>query len=345
VVQQDQRCDGGVGESGGVFGDQDETGASYSVGYDPSDEDEGDLWQCLAGGRTLGSFCPHINAPLDADRLLPWAIAHDLVRGCPIPVPAELVFIPCPDDLLTGYFGSTTTGLASGNTYPEALLHGLCEVLERDITWFQTVQDESFLVPPESLPPDLYSMVEMISSAGLRTWLRWVPSATGISYFTCLIEDPDFPTPLFCNGGYGAHPVAAIAASRAITEAAQSRLAFIQGGRESLEDSYALFRDAPGEVLGGYRDELVGRYASDTRRVAFTDIPTQEPDEPEILLDRLVRQCRDAGFSAIAAYHYEELALPFRVVRVTVPQAELFNNASHRLGSLRRVSRTLAGAL
>ncbi|MEU0030836.1 YcaO-like family protein [Streptomyces sp. NPDC006335] len=300
------------------------------------------------GGPTLGSFCPHINAPLDVDRLLPWVIAHDLVRDCPVPVPAELVFIPCPEDLLTGYFGSTTTGLASGSTYPEALLHALCEVLERDITSFQTVQDESFLVLPETLPPELGSLIEMINRAGLRTWLRWVPSAAGISYFTCLIEDPDFPTPLFCNGGYGAHPVAAIAASRAITEAAQSRLAYIQGARESLEDSYALFRDAPAEVLDGYRKELVGRYADGARTVAFSSVPTQEPAEPEVLLEALVRRCRAAGFPSIAAYHYEELARPFCVVRVTVPHAELFNNASHRLGnrlgSLRRISRTLEGA-
>ncbi|MDO0917760.1 YcaO-like family protein [Streptomyces sp. DT2A-34] len=300
------------------------------------------------GGPTLGSYCPHINAPLDPDRPLAWVIAHDIVRDCPVPVPAELVFIPCPPELTSGYFGSTTTGLASGNTYPEATVHGLCEVLERDISSFQVVDDASFLVRPDSLPPALSEMTDRIRSAGLRTWLRWVPSALGVSYFTCLIEDPDFPTPLFCNGGYGAHPVPVIAATRAITEAAQSRLTYIQGAREDLEDTFELFRDAPAQAMDSYREELIGRYADERRTVRFGDIAGADPAPPEVMLEHLVRHCRGAGFSSIAVYHYAELALPFRIVRVAVPTAEHFTNATQRvgtrLGQLRRVERTLVGA-
>jgi ribosomal protein S12 methylthiotransferase accessory factor len=55
-----------------------------------------------------------------------------------------------------------------------------------------------------------------------------------------VIVDPDpFATATSVNLGYGSHLCATVAATRAITEAAQSRLTYIHGAREDIpEETY-----------------------------------------------------------------------------------------------------------
>lgn len=283
------------------------------------------------GGPTAGSFCPVLGRRIDVDRTVTWVRAEELNTGAEFPVPAELVFHPCPDGMRAGIWGSTTTGLASGNDVDEAVLHGLCEVLERDALSFETLRPSSVLVEPEGLPPVASSMAERIRAAGLRVWLRWLPSPLG-ACFSCLIADDDLASPLACNGGYGFHPVAEIAAVRALSEAAQSRLTYIQGARDDLDETAAFIGSLGAEKAERYRAELVAGYARDDRTARFADVPTSEPAEPRALLGGLLDRCRDHGFERVAAYRYPPLASPFAVVRVTVPFAEHFTQATRRVG-------------
>ncbi|WP_141584942.1 YcaO-like family protein [Actinomadura sp. WMMA1423] len=282
------------------------------------------------GGPTLFSMCPALGRELDVDREISWVGAEDLISGTRIPVPAELVFHPCPKEWQAGYWGSTTTGLASGNGVDEALLHGLCEVLERDVISFESLRSSSVLVVGE-LPPGPAAMIKRVRAAGLQAWLRWIPTPLGVC-FSCLIADPDLTSPLACNGGYGFHPVAEIAAVRAVSEAAQSRLAFIQGARDDLDETAALVRSLGAKGEERYRSELVAGFASADRTAAFDDIPTSDPARPREMLNRLLDRCRRHGFERVGAYRYPPLASPFEVVRVSVPFAEHFTQGSRRVG-------------
>lgn len=283
------------------------------------------------GGPTIGSMCPILGRALDVDRLTAWVHARELNSGGGFPIPAELVFHPCPDALRSGIWGSTTTGLASGNDFDEAALHGLCEVLERDAVSFETLRPTSVLVEDERIPEGPASMIERIRTAGLRVWLRWIPSPLG-ACFSSLIADDDLNSPLACNGGYGFHPVAEIAAVRALSEAAQSRLTYIQGARDDL-DAAAAFVDALGEERRKrYRSDLVNGFARDDRSVPFAEIPTIEPAEPPDMLGALLARCRGHGFERVAMYRYPPLASPLAVVRVCVPFAEHFTQATRRVG-------------
>ena len=75
-----------------------------------------------AAGRALG------------DARILWVEARELMGGGTVFVPHELVTcrLYSPDPAGSGFFQATTNGLASGNHWLEAVLHGLYEVVERD---------------------------------------------------------------------------------------------------------------------------------------------------------------------------------------------------------------------
>ena len=73
--------------------------------------------------------------------------------------------------------------------------------------------------------------------AGLEVQLQNLTSGTGIATIGCTIAEPQgLPIVMNAHSGCGTHPDARIALTRALTEAAQTRLTCIQGGREDLPD-------------------------------------------------------------------------------------------------------------
>ena len=70
---------------------------------------------------------------LDDMRIL-WSESNDLISGQSVWIPFELVHTDYrrPAEPGSGYFLCGSNGLASGNTYLEAVVHGACEVIERD---------------------------------------------------------------------------------------------------------------------------------------------------------------------------------------------------------------------
>ena len=161
-----------------------------------------------------------------------WAAAVDLHRGNTTLVPLRLV---CLDWTVAGHwdihpFLSTSNGLASGNSRSEALVHAICELVERF-----TMHDPAGparAVDPNTLPSgSSQRMAELIGSGGHHLELEWVPSPIGLPVFKARLHCDQMPQ-LF--GGYGAHLDADVALSRAISEAAQSRLTQISGARDDL---------------------------------------------------------------------------------------------------------------
>jgi ribosomal protein S12 methylthiotransferase accessory factor len=283
------------------------------------------------GGFPLGAFCPTVGRRLDADERVAWIVARDMINATEVLVPAELVMFPCPPEFSCGIWGSTTTGLASGNTWDEAVLHGLCEVLERNAVSFEIIAPSSLLVVPDSLPYDAATMFTAIREVGLNIWLRAIPSDLG-ACFCCMIADDEFLSPLACNGGYGFHPVAAIAAVRAIAEAAQSRLSFIQGARDDLGSEHIFLGDMSDSQREAYRHELIYRYSRDEQKMFFSSMATVPARSPTTMLAELAEKCQRYGLGHILVYQYPDIAAPFTVVRVVLPYAECFVQETMRVG-------------
>jgi ribosomal protein S12 methylthiotransferase accessory factor len=166
---------------------------------------------------------------------LRWTTARRLPDGRAVPVPCPMVELGFTDP--TGWrpraFRETTTGLASGNTFVEATVHGLYEVLERDAA----SRAHRLGVPgtrfdPRTLgSPAVDGLLDRFEAAEVTVDLRILPSPAGLPVVSAAIASEDYQ---LVAVGYGCHLAAEIAATRALTEAAQSRLTAISGARDDL---------------------------------------------------------------------------------------------------------------
>jgi len=170
------------------------------------------------------------------DLVLDWVEADEVISARKVMIPASTIYVRPP---YLQYF--TSNGLASGNTYNEAVLHAICEIVERDAIsklMGRTKDSSPSRLRPvrlDSLPSHLRNLAELVSSGGIEMFLLSMPSEIDIYTFWAVFYCPGEPVfILSTSGGYGTHTDPVIAASRALTEAAQARLAHIHGAREDL---------------------------------------------------------------------------------------------------------------
>jgi ribosomal protein S12 methylthiotransferase accessory factor len=177
------------------------------------------------------------SAALRDDITFEWVAATDLWTGDATWVPKQL----CDLDYSIGerfapsVFLPSSNGLASGNTVVEALIHGLCEVIERDCMWRRGDNrfDSDRLVRHETVTSALArGLIQRFERAGMKTFILDTSGPTGLPCFEATLEHPDAPTGY---GGAGCHPSKATALIRALTEAAQSRLTMIAASRDDID--------------------------------------------------------------------------------------------------------------
>ncbi|MGX6602225.1 YcaO-like family protein [Micromonosporaceae bacterium Da 78-11] len=167
---------------------------------------------------------------------LEWVPARSLLDGTPTLVPVAVVRLSL--EQRTGWnppaFFESTNGLASGNTLIEASLHALYEIIERDAVTAVVGADMGVPVNPRSLgSATVDGLCALIDRAGVTLEVRFVPSPTGLPCFLAWVSCDDYPAAMH---GFGCHLSAEIALTRAVTEAAQTRLAYIAGARDDLRD-------------------------------------------------------------------------------------------------------------
>jgi ribosomal protein S12 methylthiotransferase accessory factor len=279
-------------------------------------------------------FCPRLGTRVRLDARLDCVEAEDIVTARKALVPAELVFIPFrPSTRHASLFGATSNGLASGNTRLEATVHGLCEVLERDIKSFEAVHDTSVPVDLDTVEGPARALVETIREADLDLYVRAVKNAFGMAYFFAIINDRDAYAPHLLNGGFGCHPHRSVAFVRAVAEAAQSRLSFIHGGRDDLVDVQHRYRGwnakrkrvfVEGVVERAARGQPVPMHAIEDTSVTVTSVEACE----EMLIERL----RALGFDRVYRVVLTRPEDDLQVVRIIVPRAEMFTETVRRVG-------------
>jgi ribosomal protein S12 methylthiotransferase accessory factor len=165
--------------------------------------------------------------------VLDWIQARSAVDGRETLVPRTAVQIGrfSRDDWTPGTPSASTNGLASGNTRAEALVHALYEVIERDAgSRLQLLPvDERSHLDPDSVTGYCAELIGRVRAAG--AWLELVvaPNRFDVPCFAAYLWREDF---FGTAAGAGAHSDPAVALSRAVTEAAQSRLTAIAGTRD-----------------------------------------------------------------------------------------------------------------
>jgi ribosomal protein S12 methylthiotransferase accessory factor len=297
-----------------------------------------------------------------------WVEGFDLLSKRATFVPLNAVV--CPYEPPPGrplVFFASSNGLASGNTYEEALCSALCEVIERDadaiasavvhlapaiarivestgvrLSLSADAAERFPLVDLDTLPPRPRTLARKLRRARLAVYLRDLTSPVGVPTLGCTIVERRLSGRDVAHSGWGAHPDARVAAARALTEAAQSRLGHIQGGREDLPHIVAHAESTqskfdPNLAFGGGRVQHFDSIASyEHERV---------DDDVRFMLNRL----RADGFSQAVAFDMTRPEVGIPVVRLIVPGAEswgvFLTHGYPSASSGQRVSRALYEAL
>jgi ribosomal protein S12 methylthiotransferase accessory factor len=171
-----------------------------------------------------------------------WSTGIDLFSGDTLFLPFDVVTLDFTRNPDTSFLVKSSNGLASGATFPEAVLSALLELIERDcladffeITPRNRVSRRVKAAAIKGTAPP--RIIERIEAANLRLTVWDVANDIGIpAFYANLSEIPtgdegyNMPT---CVGS-GCHPSPAIALCRAIIEAAQTRVTVISGVREDL---------------------------------------------------------------------------------------------------------------
>ncbi|EFL12569.1 MULTISPECIES: YcaO-like family protein [Actinomycetes] len=189
----------------------------------------------------------NLNARVTADAfdllVLDWYRGVGLRSGTPTWIPCDVVDLAFTStrDWQPVPFDASSNGLASGNTHDEAVLHGLYEVIERDVvsTLKEHAPDHRVFLDPRSISsPFCQDTIRRLDDAGVQLELALVPNPYALPVAVACIWSQDYPA--VCAGA-GAHSDPAVAVSRALTEAVQTRLTEITGTRDDIPSEIDVF--------------------------------------------------------------------------------------------------------
>jgi len=188
-----------------------------------------------------------------SDTIDEWLEGYDLLKKSKVFVPRELVSLDFTSARKSRHYCQSTDGLASGNCLLEAVIHGLCERVERDATELWRFKRDGAVHaqcvdPAVFLDAGISWLAERITQAGFLLRLFDIRSDIDLPVFMATIN------PIARKGtylhfdlaaGYGCHLSPRVAAMRAITEAAQTRITNISGARDDFDPSEYAQRLAP----------------------------------------------------------------------------------------------------
>ena len=255
--------------------------------------------------------------------LIEWIEALDLLSNERIWLPSDFVHLDQrqPPAIGNGIFPNESTGLAVGNSYVEALVHAICEVIERDAVtlWRLRPSIQNLLkIDLDTVDnPEIRKIIETaeMKNVGIAIWEA--TSDLGVPTFICRMMDLDPPrfAPHQAIDGSGCHPCREVALSRAVREAAQGRLTLISGSREDLFIRH--YADQTKDFLR-LRESTFGTPA----RRSFHKAPTIESDDLWEDLDFLLDRCRKNNVSNVLAVDLSRPELNLRAARVVMLDLE-----------------------
>jgi YcaO-like protein with predicted kinase domain len=262
-----------------------------------------------------------------AHRKVFWIEAYDLLEGESWWVPYEMVHADATLPWMPGSmsFLASTNGLASGNTLAEAVLHAVCEVVERDALalWERCGsrrQAATRIDLTTATDPLVLDVLERYRNAKIATMAWDLTSDVKVPVVQVIIFDPSSDAvlrPLPAAFGSGCHPDRTVALLRALTEAAQSRLTVIAGSRDDF--GRRRYRETQHPEALAYHRRLA---QSDPGPASVENLPTWSgatvDDDIAYVLDRL----RAMGVPQVLFIDLSLEGVAVSVARVIVPGLE-----------------------
>jgi YcaO-like protein with predicted kinase domain len=262
-------------------------------------------------------------APFHRGYRILWTVGVDLFSEKRIHVPYALVHVNSVAPFPPGdeSFHVTSNGLASGTVASEALVHAVCEVVERDAVnqWQRAAPNERAArwIDISTVDSDLaVGLLSRCDAAGFDVLAADATSAVGLPVVVCVLLDRYESSDTLHGAamGFGCHLRRDIAFVRALTEAAQSRLTLIAGSRDDLDRSDYEVRRRHQDGLAGYRALL-----SASHRVGFSSLPHIQRAAFDDQLDALLGCLRGVGITEAASVELSPPDAGLAVVRVVVP--------------------------
>ncbi|MEU1471647.1 YcaO-like family protein [Streptomyces sp. NPDC005761] len=245
---------------------------------------------------------------------LPWVWSRSLADDRPVPVPLDLVRLSYSGEhfMRPRVFETSSTGLASGNTYTEACLHAVYEAVERDV-----LAECPSRTGPERIPVNpatvgsvhLRTLFEQLTSAAVEFEITCIPNRFEMPTFAAYVWSPLFP--IVCAGS-GTHMDPDVALSRALTEAVQSRLTEISATRDDIPSDQDTTRDASTDP--GFRPHSAGLSMKDALRghgASYDDMGQE-------LAAAVLRLTVTTGHTPLVV-RLSQQSEPFSVVRLVCP--------------------------
>jgi len=297
----------------------------------------GDLLTQLPGVQFI-DFAPRLGVNVSPDDLICGVSCEDLLSGEDCVIPAQLVFLPYLPTDCKNFFGGTTNGLASGNSVAEATIHATFEVLERDVISMNKVQDQSRLIDPASYPPNFKHFYSRWAALGISLAVRCIDNRFGLPCFQAFIMEEESNT-VNLSTGQGLHADPHIALSRAICEAAQSRLSHIHGGRDDIVHFYSKYASWNKADRVRVEDEVKFRAFNSEGMMGFNEVVvscgnwlnSSGKSFPEIIT-RLNQCIKLQGLGPIYRYTFRHAIPDVSVVKVIVAKAEHVEHNLKRMG-------------
>ncbi len=286
-----------------------------------------------AGAFRFIDLAPRRDVPVDGASTLPVLDCEDLIRDVATALPTELLFVSDARPTVPPVFGSNTNGVASGNSLDEATLHGLLEVLERDALSLDQARNASRRVRDDSLPSHFIEMAAAWRRRGVRLVVRHVPGDTGLPCFKAWLIEPESTDINLCSGS-GLHLDREIALTRAICEAAQSRLSTLHGGRDDIVDFYDKYTQVDPARRREREARLVATLEDADGAISFGDVPqasTAGRSLPELLAD-LLERLRGIGLGSVLRYRFAADLDGLHALRIVVPRCECSESDLRRMG-------------
>jgi YcaO-like protein with predicted kinase domain len=163
--------------------------------------------------------------------------------------------------------------------------------------------------------------------------VRYIPNEFELPCFQAVLHEAHSDTVGY-SGGYGLHGDAEIALSRAVCEAAQSRLVVIHGGREDVTQFYEKYNGMEKPKRSATEAAQFRTFTDQTRCIDFSSrlSSTQSGGIAE-QLPQLLQRLKQRGFHQVFRHVFQADLAGLAVVKIIVPRCEHVGHGLQRIGS------------
>ena len=270
----------------------------------------------IGPGRAVHPEDLFVPRKLEQGEKLHWTPVWDILNEEEAYVPSNAVFHPYDSlGMAVPLFRSDSNGLASGNVMEEAILHALFEVIERDA--LSLAEQRHDLGHRLTIGNDCAAreVLDRFEENGIEIHLWLLDGKTGIPTVAAAADDTVTRDPAMIVIGSGTHACPEIAALRALTEVAQSRGSYLQGGRTDPQREMVIRK------AGYERLKRINRmWFADAEAVDIRDIPDVSTNRFDLDIERALQEISPYADRVCVC---DLSRTPVPVVRVVVPGFEV----------------------